>query len=398
MPFMALVFTVILLATCGGAAEPGAGAPSVGVPTAAVETTATAETPEAQRVIPIAEAGSSTASISALWQERIESALETKTHAAGMPSGYPASYYSGPLIDSHLHIPALPDNPFGDFDSNDSRTACGVDSALYGAIASEDQPLLGRTVSIGDIVWSLKAEGTSQAFLFFPVYQDIEVQLVEVAKRTMEKYPSLFVPLIQTSGSEASTVEASIFEEYLTIGPGLFFGQGEVGDSPTEPINPPPDSVLYTENFEVDRAHNMPVYFHTGVGHQENMARALENFPDITFIVHGDFVRPHIDDLMDRYPNIYFTYNDIFDELTAAFRFGSKEDFVSAFERDWDSMLDQAMGMYKDMIGAHPDRYMWGTDRADIAWNYSTDMGKLLSDFGRAFIGKFDPEIQETIA
>ena len=41
---------------------------------------------------------------------------------------------------------------------------------------------------------------------------------------------------------------------------------------------------------------------------------------------------------------------------------------------------------------------MPSTDRADIAWNYSTDVGKLLSDFGRAFIGKFDPEIQEKIA
>lgn len=183
-----------------------------------------------------------TASISALWQERIESTLETKTCTAGSPSGYPSSYYSGPLIDSHLHIPALPDSPFGDFDPpNYSSTGGGVDSALYDAIAPEDRPFLGRTVSIGDIVCSLQAEGTTRAFSFFPVYQDIEVQLIEVAKRTMEAYPTLFVPFIQTSGSQASTVEASIFEGYLTLSPGLFFGQGEVGDSPTEPINPPPD-------------------------------------------------------------------------------------------------------------------------------------------------------------
>ena len=71
---------------------------------------------------------------------------------------------------------------------------------------------------------------------------------------------------------------------------------------------------------------------------------------------------------------------------------------ISVLERDRDSMPDQAMDMYKDMIEVHPDRYMRGTRRADIAWNYSTDVGKLLSDFGRAFIGKFDPEIQEKIA
>jgi hypothetical protein len=41
---------------------------------------------------------------------------------------------------------------------------------------------------------------------------------------------------------------------------------------------------------------------------------------------------------------------------------------------------------------------MWGTDRAGIAWNYDTDVGVLLSDLGRAFIGNFSPEIQEMIA
>lgn len=314
-------------------------------------------------------------------------------------NSFPSFYYSGPLIDSHLHIPHLPDDGFGESEQpDDSQRPKGADAELYDSIAEEDRPLLGRTVNIGDIACSLQNEGTIQAFSFFPVFQDIDVQLIEVAKRTMEQYPTLFVPFIQTSGSEASTVEADIFDEYLRISPGLFFGHGEVGDSPTEPINPPPDSALYTENFEVDRANNLPVYFHTGVGHQENMARALQRFPDITFIVHGDFVRPHIDDLMDRYPNIYFTFNDIFEEHTAEFRFGKKEDFVAAMERDWDSMLEQAVDMYRQMIEAHPDRYMWGTDRADIAWNYDAGVGKLLADFGRAFIGQFDPDIQEKIA
>ena len=60
-------------------------------------------------------------------------------------------------------------------------------------------------------------------------------------------------------------------------------------------------------------------------------------------------------------------------------------------------MLRQALELYKPMIEAHPDRFMWGTDRVDIAWNYDEDVGKLLADYGRAFIGAFDPEIQEMI-
>ena len=33
--------------------------------------------------------------------------------------------------------------------------------------------------------------------------------------------------------------------------PDLFVGFGEVGDSPTEPLNPPPDDPIYVGDFEV---------------------------------------------------------------------------------------------------------------------------------------------------
>ena len=79
-------------------------------------------------------------------------------------------------------------------------------------------------------------------------------------------------------------------------------------------------------------------------------------------------------------------------------RFGEKEDFLSAMARDWDSMLEQAIEMYKPMIEAHPGRYMWGTGRGDIVWNYDEDVGRLLAEYGRAFIGSFDSDIKEMLA
>jgi len=230
------------------------------------------------------------------------------------------------------------------------------------------------------------------------VFPEITSPAIDVAYRAVEKYPSLFVPFIQASANGVSTLEGASLEVMLGVRPDFFFGFGEVGDSPTEPINPPPDSELYTGDFEVARNHGLAVYYHTGEGRQENMARALEQFPEVTFIVHGDFVRPHIDGLMDRYPNIYFTFNDIFDENIPLFRFGDKADFLWAMDRDWDLMIDLAVDMYKPMIKAHPDRYMWGTDRGDIVWNYDVEVGRKLVEFGRAFIGSFDPEVQEMIA
>ena len=135
-------------------------------------------------------------------------------------------------------------------------------------------------MTIPGIVCTLENEGTTKAFAFFPAYLDIQSSLIEVASRTMAEYPSLFVPFIQSSGSEASIVEPEILQEFLDLQPELFFGLGEVGDSPTEPINPPPDSVLYTENFEVAANNGLSVvYFRNGEGHHENLGRALARFP-----------------------------------------------------------------------------------------------------------------------
>ncbi len=337
--------------------------------------------------------------INAQIQPRIDAAFAPTSCDGSSENNYPSSYYEGPLIDSHFHIPALDtDFDFGG-DDDDGDEARGVDAELYDSIAREDQPWLGSNLNMNSVACALQREGTIKAFAFFPVYLDVQTHLLEVASRTMDAYPSLFVPFIQSSGHEASIVEPEILQEFLDLSPDLFFGLGEVGDSPTEPINPPPDSVLYTENFEVVESNGLSVvYFHNGEGHHENLGRALERFPEITFITHGDFVRPHIADLIDTYPNLYFTFNDIFDEHIPLFRFGDKQEFISNVERDWDMMLDVAIGMYQPMIEAHPDRFMWGTDRADIAWNYNEDIGILLAKYARDFIGRFDPEIQDKIA
>lgn len=193
-------------------------------------------------------------------------------------------------------------------------------------------------------------------------------------------------------------MEAEILEKMLELRPGLFDGFGEVGDSPTEPINLPPDAPIFIGDFEVAQANSLLVYFHPGIGDHENLERALQQFPDVNFLIHGDFVRPYVDGIMERNPNVYFTANDIFDEITPMFRFGAKQDFTDAMEADWDMLLDQAIAMYKPLIEKYPDRFMWGTDRADIVWNYHTDVGQLLSKFGRAFIGRLDPSVQEKFA
>jgi len=153
---------------------------------------------------------------------------------------------------------------------------------------------------------------------------------------------------------------------------------------------------VFTE--EVAKKHNLLVYFHPGVGHHENLELAMRQFPDVNFIIHGDFVFPNVDYLMERNPNVYFTANDIFEDVIPLFRFGEKQDFIDAMEKDWDLLLDQSVEQYKPLIEKYPVRFMWGTDRADIAWNYDQDIGLLLAKYGRAFIGRLNPAVQEKFA
>lgn len=257
---------------------------------------------------------------------------------------------------------------------------------------------MGTTVTVGQVACSMQNEGTVKAFTFFPTFPQITSPAIDVAYRTVEEYPSVFIPFLQASANGATTLAGESLEVMLGVRPNLFFGFGEVGSSPTESDNPAPDSDIYTGDWEVVRDHGIPVWYHPGEGHIESLERAVQSFPETTFIVHGDVIRPYIDGILDRNPNVYFTYNDIFDDLIPTFRFGEKDVFVSDMRSDWDRLLDEAFEMYGSLIEAHPDRYMWGTDRGDIVWQYDEDIGQLLTEYARAFIGRFDPEIQDLIA
>ena len=332
------------------------------------------------------------------WPKRIDAAFTPSACGTAPVNNFPSSYYQGPLIDSHLHIPQLSDDGLGGPDDGYVAPR-GADSDLYDTISQEQRPILGQTMNIDRIACTLQNEGSIKAFSFFPVFPEITSPAIEVANRAVEQYPDLFVPFIQASRSGIATLEGEILDVMIGVEPGLFAGFGEVGDSPTEPINPEPDSEIYTGDFQVVENHgNMLVYFHPGEGHQDNLERAIQRFPDVTFFIHADFVRPHVKGIMDRNPNVYYTYNDIFGDLIETFRFGEKATFLSDMRSEWDRLLDEADALYREMIEAHPGRFMWGTDRGDIVWGYDEEVGQILAEFGRAFIGRFDPAIQEDLA
>lgn len=126
---------------------------------------------------------------------RVEAALVTFDCPPVEPRVYPAGSYTGPLWDTHVHIPEFIGGPF--------------------------------EVSAGSIACTFQTEGTEKVFGFFSVYDLLAKPMVEVAARIIEAYPGQFVPFIMppdddNSPSGSPTVDAATLKEMLAIAPGLF--------------------------------------------------------------------------------------------------------------------------------------------------------------------------------
>ena len=187
----------------------------------------------------------------------------------------------------------------------------------------------------------------------------------------------------------------------LTPNPGLFKGYGEIGlyDIPGRSAEDfPPDAPIFQGIYPVTTAHHLLVYLHPGEGHADNLALALSENPQISFVVHGPEIREDVTVLMDTYPNIYFTVNGFFDDTYLLRPEETAESFMS-FTENYTGHLVADLGAWKERIEAYPDRFMWGTDRGGPAvWTYDREVGLRLVDYARAFIGQLDPGVQELFA
>ena len=75
----------------------------------------------------------------------------------------------------------------------------------------------------------------------------------------------------------------------------------------------------------------------------------------------------------------------------------TKEEFVSEFTSYYDKILDSNVKKWEVLIEKYPDRFLWGTDRA-YDWHFDEDIGRLLEEMSRSFIGQLDFSVQEKFA
>jgi len=331
------------------------------------------------------------------WETRINNVfLPTNCAKTTFPK-FGDTYYEGSLIDTHFHIPSIPDSPPG-LKSDDDKI----------------RPYLGLNVKMGDIVCLQEQENISKVFAFFPVYPGMDRQHIEVVKRTTQKYPDKFVPFIMPPDNDNDpggfpTVVATELEKMLNVYPDLFKGYGEIGlyarDEGAKEL--PPDSQRLQEIYPIIRKNKLLVYFHLGENQKEKYERVLSANPDINFIFHGDQLiqcadckqtLEDVEDILYNHPNVYYGVDELYgDIITNRFDI-TKEEFIAHFD-NWKEWMEKDVETWKGFIERHPDQVLWGTDRGgDVLWALDPDIGTIYTRYTRAFISRLEPSIQEKFA
>ncbi len=332
-----------------------------------------------------------------VWQERIDAALEETECPPIKEISYPEGSYLGPLTDTHLHIPSIPD--WSDEPSSDET------EGRFGGPGA----FLGWNVKMSEIACTIQHEGTTKNFAFFPAYEDQYEYQLSIWKKTMDTYPKQFTPFIMSSGNDDDpdgfpTVDAKTLKSMLAVYPNMFEGYGEIGLYQREGGGSPalaPDSIRMKEIYPLIREH--VVYIHLGDNQKGNFERTLKANPDINFVWHGDQLSINeIEDVLSRYPNAHYGIEIIGEGgkfgIFPLFVGKSKQEYIDEVNRKFEDILRYDVRTWKPVIERHPDQIVWGTDRADAEWNYDLEVGQLMVKYARAFTGKLDPAVQEKFA
>ena len=308
------------------------------------------------------------------------------------PATLPNGYYKGPMIDTHVHIFSLPDGAPGHPDDFYTGTNLGI------------------AKSAEEWICMLKVEGTKKALVFFPAAEPIVNESIDVVKILQEKYPTLFIPFINTPDPKGpATVVAKELNSMLELEPGLFKGYGEIGlyERPDGAPALPPNSARLQEIYPVIRKHNLVVYFHLGEGQADALTQAAQANPDIKFIFHGDQLkdcaecdRTHkqIAAILEKNPNVYYGVDELYGGDWLLKPGESKEAFITHF-KNYDPILKKDLATFKEFIESHPDQVLWGTDRGvSVEWDKEPEVALILNNYTRAFINRLNPAVQEKFA
>ena len=295
-------------------------------------------------------------------------------------------YYEGPLFDAHFHMPQLVDFSKLMGERYESHSANPV-----------TDPVLHKDVGLEKILCAFEKENVRGAIGFTIGAEEALEETLSAAesanKETEGKIKLFLMP---------SNFEAARLDEIQKNNPDLFKGYGETAFYVIEQKGENPDDQRFLDIYEVAGRHGLIVMIHPDGRQESSIENALQKNPNVKFIFHGPEIEDSIPGIIERHPNAYYSIDAILTRVPPSpggvlYTTNSKENFISEFTQNYDIMMDRAVDEWKAKIEQHPDRYMWGTDRAH-KWTYDEEVSVLLEEFSRDFIAELDPSAQEKFA
>jgi len=291
-------------------------------------------------------------------------------------------YYQGPLFDTHFHIPPDHKNIF-----------------IRGF------PRLQKDISLNQITCELEKEKVIGAIVFYapssmlmftsiPEDQAIK-QWSDQGKDIKYGLPDWFhILYAPTSDFKDEAIKA------YNDNPATYEGFGELVFLKSG--NPRPGSkVDDTTSLEMEKfagEHNNIVMIHPEPSDKNQLENALKQNSQTIFLLHGWNNHEDVIDLMDKYPNFYFTLDLTMLVYEAGHYIDNNSDkFIAQAKKDFETDLQNAIHQWSRAIEQHPDRFLWGTDRC-LKDHYSEEFGKFYEEEARAFIGRLNPVYQEMVA
>ena len=295
-------------------------------------------------------------------------------------------YYSGPLIDSHVHLPTT--------------------AKMVSSIAAKnglELPVLEEELSVSNLICLFENEGIIKTFGFHITSKFAEGAGVSAAKAIEEAYPGKVIHFIMPPPVLFLNIEPSAIEEILNNNKGLFGGFGEVGLYMDGYEGIKPDDPILKQIYKLADEHNLIVMIHPEDNLRDGIEEILQAFPNVTFFFHGGRNQEWIIDLMPKYNNFYYSVDaDIshiygFKKEHQFQKLKNKEEYLAYMRENFDKVLNEELGSWKPRIEKYPDRFTWGTDRW-FAWHYDREVGGIIEEFSRSFIGRLDVSVQENFA
>ena len=281
-----------------------------------------------------------------------------------------APYYTGPLFDAHFHMPPT-------YEEQDDGWR---------------PPVLGKEVTLDQILCYFDKEKVIGAYAFhFWEYGNLE-QSINDAAEIQKQSPYIHLFLIP------SELEAKELDEIINSHSGVFEGFGEIVYYDPERSGATPDDPISLETYQVAAKHGLIVMFHPDQNQMAKVEHALQKNPNTMFLLHGWESQDYISELMDKYPNVYYSVDSAtLYAFNGVLIKGPKEKFISQFKQEFNSMLNDKVAKWGPQIEKHPDSFVWGTDRA-ADWHYNEEISVLFEEFARGFIGRLNPAVQEKYA